>query len=85
MLQHCEHIFVYADMQNVCRCMQMCAVSAPLELVLNFLKLSVNLNLQTAGLPTPEIDNTKHLRFVYTERKRMRKPIYLFDFYCCSM
>ena len=21
-LQHCEHIFVYADMQNVCRYMQ---------------------------------------------------------------
>ena len=21
-LQYCEHIFVYADMQNVCRCMQ---------------------------------------------------------------
>ena len=39
-LQHCEHIFVYADMQNVCRCMQMYAglhvhISwlAPFELV----------------------------------------------------
>ena len=21
-LQHCEHIFVYAGMQNLCRCMQ---------------------------------------------------------------
>ena len=47
----------------------MYAVSAPFQLLLNFLKLSVNLNLQTAGLPTPEIDTWKHLRFVYTERK----------------
>ena len=22
LLKHCEHIFVYADTQNVCRCMQ---------------------------------------------------------------
>ena len=33
MLQHCEHIFVYADMQNVCR---VHAVPVPFELLLNF-------------------------------------------------
>ena len=50
-------IFVYADMQNVCRCMQVCMYTFPGLHHLNKyklpLKLSVNLNLHTAGLPTP--------------------------------
>ena len=29
MLQDCEPIFVYADMQNVCRCMQICMNTFP--------------------------------------------------------
>ena len=33
----------------------MYAVFAPFELLLNFPKLSVNLNLHTAGLPTPAL------------------------------
>ena len=42
---------MYADMQNVCRCMQ---CLHHLIYYQTFLKLSVNLNLRTATLPTPE-------------------------------
>ena len=40
-----EHIIVYADMQNVCRC---------IDYYQTFLKLPVNLNLRAARLPTPD-------------------------------
>ena len=51
LLKYCVYIFVYADMQIVCKCIQCLNYLNYYE---TFLKLSVNLNLHMARFPTPD-------------------------------